>query len=666
MKREFYGLSAAMALASLASAGPVLTRQAPDNSGERRAQGVPPESNGRRDFPAAFLPSSYDAATHEVELTLATGAAVRRRWIVEELDMSPEAIDLSRAALNQLRLLFNHNQDDPIGSLFNVRLENGVLAARARFADTERAREIERQVASGDLPGVSIGYQVKTWALVAFDEESDLETWRATSWELFEGSIVPVPADPRAGVRSLLQVSSGDPGDPAASNEDEDMLKRNHPGAESAAPAPAASAPAAPGVQIVPALEPRGLTATEVLDGMAMARSVGLDPADLEDSFRSPTQTVSGLNAEILRAAAARQSSTTVAAGAGARALTDEREVAGRGMVDALVSRMTHTAPTEHGAKYRGYTLADLIAERAGITGRHSVHEILQRAMHTSSDFPKLLEAASGKVLMDAYTLAAPTYRQLAARRSFGDFKPHKFLRIGEFPDLVPIGESGEVQAGTLFESRETVTLGTKGRKITLSRQMLINDDLSAFSDLTGAAGRAAARGENAAFWSLVSSNVALADGVAMFHADHDNLGTGGAMSVTTLGEGRALMRKQTDVSGLNALNTVARFLVTSPDYETDAEKLTFSVQPNQTSAVNPFSGRLTPLSDAELEGAAWYMFADPAACPNFIYGYLGSAEGPMITQDTPFGVDGVSMQVLHDFAVGAVDHRGAVKNAGA
>lgn len=656
-------LPGAMSLAAQS----IMTRQMPAETGERRAPNMPPESNGRREFPAAFVPSTYDATSHEVDLTLATGAAVQRRWLIEELDMAPEAIDLGRAALNQLRLLFNHNTDDPIGSLFDVRLENGILVARARFADTPRAREIEAQVASGDLAGVSIGYQVRTWTMVQYDIDTEMETWRATAWELLEGSIVPVPADPHAGVRSVSQVASpGAPGDIAAPEEVEDMHTRSvETPASGAAPAAAAPAVATPG--LAPIQVQRGLTAVQLLDAQAMARSVGVETNEIDADLRSETATPETVNAAILRAAAARQAATAAPAGSAARAVTDERQVAATGMVDALVSRMTHVAPTEHGRQYRGLSVSDLIADRLGMTGRNSADEVLRRAMHTTSDFPLLLEAAANKVLMEAYGFAAPTYRSLARRRDFADFKPHKYLRIGEFPELLALGESGEIKAGTIAEGRETVSLGTKARMVMLSRQAIVNDDLNAFADLLTAAGRAAARGENAAFWALVKANVQLADSVAMFASGHANLaGSGAAPDVTTLAAGRAALRKQKDIGGLQALNTVARFLVTSPDLETDAEKLTFSINPTATSAVNPFSGRLTPVSDAELTGNAWYMFADPADLPNFIYGYLNGAEGPTITQDRPFGYDGFGLQVVHDFGVGAVDYRGGYKNPGA
>lgn len=101
-------------------------------------------------------------------------------------------------------------------------------------------------------------------------------------------------------------------------------------------------------------------------------------------------------------------------------------------------------------------------------------------AFHTTSDFPALLSAAANKMLLAAYAPAAPTYRTLFLRRDFRDFKPHRHLRVGDFPTLLPLSENGEVQAGTMSESQELVFLQTFARRIRVTRQMLVNDDLGA------------------------------------------------------------------------------------------------------------------------------------------------------------------------------------------
>ena len=75
----------------------------------------------------------------------------------------------------------------------------------------------------------------------------------------------------------------------------------------------------------------------------------------------------------------------------------------------------------------------------------------------------------------------------------------------------------------------------------------------------------------------------------------------------------------------------------------------------------------LTPISDANLTGNRWYLFADPASAPVYVYGYVNGQTAPQVRvhQYVP-GTDGLAIEVVHDFAVGAVDHRGGYFNPGA
>lgn len=297
------------------------------------------------------------------------------------------------------------------------------------------------------------------------------------------------------------------------------------------------------------------------------------------------------------------------------------------------------------------------------------------RAMSTS-DFPLVLSTAANKMMINAYQIAAPTYRLIGARKRFSDFKPHNFLRLGDFPMLLEKTESAEFQYGAMSEANSPVVLGTFGRIIHLTRRVLVNDDLSAFADLPVKAGQRVADFENAQFWALLAQNSGagptifeknMPSGRPLFHTDHANFTSSGTViDVTNVGVGRAMMRKQTSLDGLK-LNIAPRYLVTSPDRETVAQQFTANtIYPTQDSGVNPFRGQLVPVSDANLSGNAWYLFADPANVETLVYGYLAGAEGPQIAVRDGFVTDGIEMRVFIDFATGGVDFRGAYKNAGA
>lgn len=643
---------------------------------------------------ATFAPGTYDAATRSVEAVFSTGARRRTWYGFEELEVSAEAVDLTRVELGQVRALDHHKQyqiEAIVGSVTEARVEGPNLVGRIVFADTEFGRKVEGMVARGELTGISVGYTIETIERVGVEDERDI--WRVTRWTLMEVSFVSVPADASAGVRSAA-TSPGSPGDPAdPQTENDEMRIRNMGGVSAPLRAPEDDRGAAPAAPAAPAVETRAAPATPapaapaasaapaatgigLADGLRLIEQGRSFGADIETQVRAlvvdPAQTVQSVESAILAAASRAQGTQTqgLAFGSAARDSGSDRVNQGEGMVDALVSRMTHSAPTERGMAFRGLRIADLMAERNGIASRN-VDEIIQRSigMHTTSDFPNLLGTAANRVLLAAYQQAQPIYREFSSRRNFQDFKPHSMLRVGEFPLLEEITESGEIKGGTIPDSGEKVGLKTRGRNLALTRQAIINDDLGAFADMAGAAGRAAARTEDkVAFDALLANSgngLKLADGKTLFHADHANLAaSGAAISETTMDAGRKAIRVQKGV-GDEVLGYAPRILLVGPNQETAAEKFLAVVAAATQGDFNPFAGKLKLVVSARITDNSWRLFTDPSELAAFVYGYLRDAEAPMVSQHEPFNQDGIVWKVLHDFAFGAVDHRAAWKNGG-
>jgi HK97 family phage prohead protease len=649
-----------------------------------------------------FTPDSYSADTRSVDAVLSAGTQVKRYYFTEELEITPEAIDLTRAAAGQVKLLDSHNQceaDAIVGTVSNVRVENGQLVGTLKFGETDRAKQIEGMVARGELKGVSIGYRVSTWTIQTVEEDS--ETWRATRWELLEVSLVSVPADANAGVRALGGPPL--PGDGAsAATQEEDDMRRNLTGGVSTAAVAAASVAAAGAVAPAAASEetraaPAGVEPTAavapaaavVAAAPAIARFSGAEAVafvtlgrDLGVETRATeliTQNEAGqvgvdaARAALLQAAGERQRAETAPARSGAITITrDGDETTRNAFVDAIVARALRSTDVPDAARpFMGYRLIEIAAERAGIDMRRERDALtILRAANTTSDFPKLLEAAANKLLLARYTTAMPTYQAIAARRDLTDFKTTKLLRVGDFPTLLAYQEDGAIQAGTINEGRETVILGSFGRILRLSRQAIVNDDLGAFDQVMGSIGLVVSRFENSTFWAMKAANSGngpkLADNVNFFNAGHGNLaGTGAAPDTTTLGAARAAMRVQKDLDG-NALNLSPKIILTGAAIETDVQKLLAPIQAQQATNVNPFAGTLQHVVEAQITGNAWELYASPAELPAFNYGYLADAPGPRIMTEEPFNVDGMAFRVTLDFYAGAVDYRAGYRNPGA
>src|SRR5262249_17000323 len=123
-------------------------------------------------------------------------------------------------------------------------------------------------------------------------------------------------------------------------------------------------------------------------------------------------------------------------------------------------------------------------------------------------------------------------------------------------------------------------------------------------------------------------------------------------------------MRKQKNPSG-QFINTPPAIILTGPSQETAADQIITSITPTLTTSVNPFSGKLRSVSDANISDDSWYLMCEPGRVPTFIYGFPAGQAGPRTKVDSPFGVQGVRISLEHDFGVGAIDFRGAFKNPG-
>jgi hypothetical protein len=300
--------------------------------------------------------------------------------------------------------------------------------------------------------------------------------------------------------------------------------------------------------------------------------------------------------------------------------------------------------------------------------------EIVERAMHSSSDFPLILANVANKRLRSAYE-AAPTTYQLWARRAMNapDFKTISVLQLGAAPDLVEVKENGEVTYGTIGEGREQYAVVSYARGLAFSRVMIVNDDLRAFDRIITAFSSAARRKENRLVYMQLTANTAMADGTALFHADHGNLaGTGAAISAATLGAGRTAMRLQKGLAS-EELNITPAYLIVPATQEQLAYQFTSTQYvPAKSTDVNEFrtGGRtaLETVVEPYLDSAsttAWYLAGNGVAADTVEYCYLDGSEGVFIDSEIGFDTEGIKIKARLDFGAKAVDHRGLYKNAG-
>ena len=333
--------------------------------------------------------------------------------------------------------------------------------------------------------------------------------------------------------------------------------------------------------------------------------------------------------------------------------------------------------------EFRGYSLLEMARaslEERGVSTRHMGRlELVEAALpsdarvrastigQTSSDFANLLANIAQKSMLKGYAEAGETFQSWTNPGVLTDFKPAKRVDLNEFPALAQINEGGEYSLGTLGDRGETVQLATYGKKFSISRQALINDDLSAFTRIPQKMGRAAIRTVGNLVYAVLTANAAMADGIALFHANHNNLLSAATPSTDSVSLAMASMMKQKDASGnVVALNIPLATLIVPVALEGVAWTVANSEYEVGTSNKNNTTpnfvrGRFNVISDARLDVAStsiWYGVANATMFDTIEVSYLDGNDQPYLEQQPSFDVDGLEFKVRIDAGVKALDFR--------
>jgi ATP-dependent protease ClpP protease subunit len=367
--------------------------------------------------------------------------------------------------------------------------------------------------------------------------------------------------------------------------------------------------------------------------------------------------------------------------------VADSRDKFLAGAEQAILAR-AGLAKREAGNEFHGQSLADLSAHALGSQGisvKGMTKDQIARkvlASHTTSDFPLLLANTAGKVLRNAYNLAPVTWSRWCKTGSVSDFKAASRLTIGSFSNLLTKLERAEYQQGTVGEERETITAITKGRYISLSREMIVNDDLAAFTGMAARMGRAAARTVEADVYTLLTSasgaGPTMSDTGAFFNTTavttaggHANLaGSGTAISVASIALGESAMMVQRDKTLNDYLAIAPRVLVCSPAKKQIAwetiNSLTDVSQSNAAKRNYVAQLNLEVVASPYLSGNPWYLFADPADVEAFEVAFLDGVSEPFVDEEIEFMTDAMNMKVRLDYGIAAIDWRAGYRNPGA
>ena len=621
--------------------------------------------------------SILDAESRLVRLSFSSEEPVTRQsffsdaW-VEILGHENGEVDLARLN-NGAPVLYNHDRSEGanrIGVVERAWLENGRGYAEVRFSKRAEVEGIWQDIRDGILRNVSVSYRIIERKLI--EEHKDKpDVYRVIRWMPMEVSLVDIPADATVGVGRKLEAASPEPN-----------------------PQPT------PKENLMPAsvTEPQARTEPdlETVRGDAMAegakraleaekkrrddiRALFTNHAD-HDKVRdacldNPEVDVNEARKLLLDAIGKREEPATT----GQRIEMGQTEVEkfARAAEDAIAFRAGIGGKDNQPSEFRGYTMLELARKSLEVRGERvnglDKRELVARAFtHSSSDFPKILENNARKAMLRGYDEAEEVFQQFTRVGNLSDFKVHNRVGLGVFETLDKIPEGGEYKHGTIGERGETIQLATYGKLFAITRQAIINDDLTAFTDIPRKMGRAASRTVGDIVWRVLTSNPTMSDGVTLFHAaTHKNLAAAGAaITATSVGAGRTAVRKQKD--GSATLNIRTNYLLVPAALEDTARVLMASeTDPASTNSrvPNPVRDSHEIIVDARLDEVsttAWYLAADPNVYDTIEVGYLDGVAAPFLDQQDGWTVDGVEYKVRIDAAAAALDFRTLYKNPGA
>lgn len=380
-------------------------------------------------------------------------------------------------------------------------------------------------------------------------------------------------------------------------------------------------------------------------------------------------------------------SASTSVAGTHVVTVSDARDKARAAFEQSILARSGIVLNVKEGVvradssnPYRGMKLLDvaracLVQAGLKVDGMDQMQIVGMAITQSTSDFPILLGNVMHKALQAAYAIQADTWSMFCARGTVTDFRAHNRYRVGSLSNYDALNENGKFKNKPIPDGeKESITATTKGNIINISRQAIVNDDLGAFMDLATAFGRAGKRTVEADVYATLALNAGMGptlnDGLPLFDAAHNNVGTG-APSVDNFDAGRVKMSNQLDVGGNDYLGlSPAVFLgpeslrgnalvIVNSTYDPDAA--------NKLQRANKVAGLVRDVvGTPRLSGTPWYFFADPNQAPVLEVAFLDGNDTPYLEMQPGFDQDGMAWKARLDYGVAGRDFRGAYRSTGA
>lgn len=309
--------------------------------------------------------------------------------------------------------------------------------------------------------------------------------------------------------------------------------------------------------------------------------------------------------------------------------------------------------------------------------------ERVQFANANSTTMAGLVANALNKVVINQFQQYPRFWEPVVTVQDFTSLQTVRWITLGGIGELPDVNEGAAYTEMTWDDNTETSSWAKKGGYLGITLEAIDRDDTRRIQQAPRALAQAAWLTLGKAFAKIFTDNNALADGVALFHANHNNLGSS-ALSFTAWDATRQAMRAQTELNSgepLGAL-TAPKYLLVPNELEQTALQILFSAGEPGTADndENPFAegnNRTERLRSARervivvdfwTDPNDWVAMADPKLYPSIGLGYRFGRTPEIFSVADPnsglmFTNDVMPIKVRWFFAIGPVDYRGMYKH---
>lgn len=310
-------------------------------------------------------------------------------------------------------------------------------------------------------------------------------------------------------------------------------------------------------------------------------------------------------------------------------------------------------------------------------TGRTEGQRITE--IFATAGFPAALANTLNRRLRADYREVDYGVEKIARFAAVSDFKTQERVLVGYFGDLPAVNpETADyAEIAPFTDEKVSYAVVQFGGIVTVTRKMIVNDDIGTVAKIVGRLGRAARRTLAKRVWNLLITNATYdPDGLAIFHATHANLGST-ALSVTALTAAIDAMMKQTEKDSNERLGIAPRFLAVPIDLRAKAFEINQSrlVPGSTANDANEHFERFGRESERVIvnplftDANDWYLVADPAEMEGLEVGFLqGRVEPELFLADAPtaeqvFVADKIRYKIRHEYEADLLDYRAFYKS---